>query len=170
MRHRRHPINTTSARRRTAWARYQFSLSNAAAGTFTAVDLLSNYKTDGGTTEGCTIARIHHKMTVSTTIAAADQVNWGILRGQNSDVGVSPAGTPSILADPYEDWMWWEVHDADHLSNLEPGAANVIIRDIRSKRKIPQLQMALLFILGPQTITTLPLTVKVSGSVLLMLP
>jgi len=167
---RRHPINSTSVRRRTAWARYNFSTSTAGAGVYTLVDLLSQYKADGGTTAGVTIARIHHRMSVSSTVTANDSVAWGILRGQNSDVGVTVAGAPQPVADPYEDWMMWEYLQADKTGFFFPGGGNVGVYDIRSKRKLPQLQQALLFVLGPMTAGVFPTTWQASGSILLMLP
>jgi hypothetical protein len=165
------PWNAQAVARRTTWARYQFTVGLAAAATYTAVDLLSNFKVDGGVTQGCTVARIHHRQTVTTAVTASTgQLAWGIMRGQNSDVGVSVVGSPQPIADPYEDWLFWEVDNADFESNLEPGAANVMVRDIRAKRKLAELQQALLWVVGPTAGLTYPATIAVSGSVLLMLP
>jgi len=174
MRHRRHPINSTSAARRTAWARFEQNVSNAAAATYSAVDLLANYKLDGGTSAGCTVTRIHLEMAVTSVITVADKFAWGILRGQDTDVGVNNVGTPQAVAHPYEDWMFWQYPAASSNTGAGPAywqsASNVLSLDLKAQRKIPELQQTLLLIVGPQVVTTLPLTVHISGSVLLKLP
>ena len=169
-RHRLTPWNASAVRRKTQWARFNFTLSHAAAATYIGTDLLTNFKTDGGVTQGCTVARIHVRITVTSQTTAAGNVAWGIMKGQNTDVGASVVGSPQPIADPYEDWLWWEVDYADALASLEPGSANVLVRDIRSKRKIDRVQETLLLVTGPNAGITFPSTWAVSGSALLMLP
>ena len=150
------------------------NITNAAAATYTAVDLLSNYKLDGGVQAGVTVTRIIMHMAVTSVVTDADKFAYGILRGQNTDIGVTLAGTPQPVADPYEDWMFWEYPAA--ASQSGGGAAywqhgaNVRQLDLKAQRRLPELQMALAFVIGPQVVTTLPLTVHLSGSVLLKLP
>jgi hypothetical protein len=170
MRHRRHPINTDSVRRRTTWARFGFNTNLTTGTMWSNFDLLSNYKTDGGTSAGITIARIHMRLVVTTAVAAGDTFSWGILRGQNTDVGTSPAGSPNALADPYEDWMFWEAVTADTNGHYFPGGGNVRTLDLKAQRKIPELMQALICSVGPGTNTALDLKVTTEGSVLVMLP
>ena len=168
--HRRHPIGTGAARRRTTWARQVATLSNAAAGTYDTVDMLANFKTDGGTQQGVTVARIHLRLAVLNVVAAADQVAIGIIRGQNTDVGVTVAGAPEPLADPYEDWLWWSVFTADHNGMFFLGGSNNFEVDIRSKRKFAGLQESLNIVARAPVSGAFPQQVQYSASVLLMLP
>jgi hypothetical protein len=144
------------------------SLGNAAA--YENFDLLANFKTDGGVTQGVTVARIHCRMTRTSALTSGDVYDWGIFRGQNADVGLSVVGAPNASADPYEDWMFWESIGTGHELAEQPGGGNTRVYDIRAKRKLLQLQEVLVLSHGTANVTTFPLTVFFSGSVLLMLP
>jgi hypothetical protein len=170
--HRTHAINAHSVRG-TTWARFTFNTTNAAAATYSITDLLGNYKTDGGVVVGATVTRIHLELAVTSAVAAGDTFAWGILRGQNTDVGVSVAGAPQPIADPYEDWMFWQSPHAASSLGAGPcywhSQSNVYSLDLKAQRRLPELQMALLLVVGPQT-TGAALTYAASGSVLLKLP
>ena len=156
--------------RRTTWARFTSTISTAAAGTYTTNDLLSNFKLDGGNQQGVTVARIHLRLSVASTVTKNDAVAWGIIRGQNTDVGVNIAGAPQPIADPYEDWLMWEQPQADAGAFFWPGGGNVYHYDIRAKRKLMQLQESLNLVWMVQNAGVFPQTMQMSGSVLLMLP
>jgi hypothetical protein len=172
MRHvRRHPTGIGANRRRTTWARSTGTLSNASAATWDTIDLLAGFRTSGGTTAGCTIARIHLRLAMVTGVAADDQLALGVLRGQNTDVGVTVAGAPTPSADPYEDWMYWSVFTASSAPIcMFPGGGNVYEVDIRSKRKIPELQQTLTIVANTPAAGAFPQQCVFSASILLMLP
>jgi hypothetical protein len=158
-------------RRRTTWARFQFVLVEAAPGDFQTVDLLSQFKADGGVTQGVTIGRTHVDLAVSSvgTNDPGDQFAWGIMRGQITDVGINVAGAPAPSTHPYEDWAWWDQLSCDTDAHYFPGGGNVYRLDLKSMRKLPELQMG--YNLVMENISAAAnFAVSVTGSVLLLLP
>jgi hypothetical protein len=174
-RHRLGPWHAGAVARRTTWARSQQTVSIATGTAFDNVDLLANFRADGGTTDGCTVARIHFRMNTTSAMTPGDAFGFGIFRGQNTDVGTSVVGAPNPTSDPYEDWLYWTVFGAQVSAGSGPGyfpggAGAPYEIDVRAKRKIPQLQQTLIASWGLVTVTTSPLVVQFSASVLLMLP
>jgi len=171
---RRHPITRSVERRRTTWARQVGTLSNAAVGTYDTVDLLSSFKTAGGTTFGCTVARIHLRLACITNVTAADEFAVGIIKGQDTDVGVTIAGAPEPIAHPYEDWLYWSVFFGSAATTggaqLFYGGGNNIEIDIKAKRKLEDLQENLNLVTRSPVSTAFPVQMDYSASVLLMLP
>jgi hypothetical protein len=163
--------------RRTAWARANGVVTLANGTSWINTDLLANFRVDGGTTDGCTVGRIHVRLHTTTAIAAGDAFYWGIFRGQNSDVGTSVVGSPSASADPYEDWMYWTEFTAGPGAGAGagpgyfPGGTGASYEvDIRAKRKIPQLQQTLIMSTGLAGVATYPFTVAYAISTILILP
>ena len=139
---------SSSLRRRTTWATHQSTEVFAAANDLHTVDLLDAYKTAGGPVVGITIARtiLHTSITAPAGGPAAGRAfNLGIIRGQNTDVGTNIAGAPNPASAFFEDWAWLDQRDACVSSgagpSITPGGSNVYDLDIRSKRKLPELQM-----------------------------
>lgn len=143
-RRRRHPGGRS--RRRTTWATHESSEVFAAANDLHTVNLLDQYQTAGGTIAGISIARTLVRMTVPTAVTAGDTFDFGLLRGQDTDVGVNIAGAPSPSSHLFEDWAWLTRYQAGTLSGAGPHysqyASNVIELDIRSRRRLPELQMS----------------------------
>jgi len=175
-RHRSTPWHAGAVARRTTWARSFGTVSLAAAGTYINDDLLANFRTDGGTTDGCTVTRIHMRLAVQSAVAATDTFFFGIFRGQNTDIGTSVAGAPNANTDPYEDWLYWSQFLANDATGGAgngyfpggPGAPYEI--DVRAQRKIPQLQQTLVASFGQSAAGAYPLLLAYSASVLLKLP
>jgi len=162
------------ARRPTTWARVQQTHTFAAANTYLTFDMLGNFKADGGTQQGVTVLRTHLRMQWTTVVAAGDNYAWGLIRGQNTDVGTSIAGAPVPDLDPYEDWLMWEhlyasYFDANGVYSPS-GATNVLSYDIRAKRKLPELQMSYNLVQKSLAAGTYPATCQIDGSILLALP
>jgi len=162
------------ARRRTTWARSFGTMSNASAATWDTVDLLANFKADGGNQQGVTVARIHLRLAEVTVPAAGDQFSVGIIRGQNTDVGVTVAGAPSPVLDPYEDWMYWSLFTACNQpgagSHMFPGGGGCYEVDIKAKRRFEELQQSLNLVTSAPVSGAFPQQIVYSASVLLMLP
>jgi hypothetical protein len=136
----------TGARRRSTWATHQSTEVFAAANDLHTVDLLDAYKAAGGPVVGITVARtLLHLVTTAGTPASGRAYNVGLIRGQNTDVGTNIAGAPNPASNFFEDWAWLEQLDycvqAGAGPNMSEGGSNVINRDTRSKRKLPELQM-----------------------------
>jgi hypothetical protein len=164
----------TAVRRRTTWARSIGTLSNAAAGTYDTVDLLGQFKTAGGTTFGCTVARIHLRLSQVSVPTIGDELGIGIIKGQDTDVGVTIAGAPQPVTHPYEDWLWWSVFFACDQpgagSHMFPGGSGCYEVDVRAKRKLEDLDECLNLVSVNPVAGTFPAQFDYSASVLLMLP
>jgi len=169
--HRRHTNLARSPRRHTTWARSSGTLSVANNAAWDTVDLLQAFRTAGGQQQGVTVARIRLRLAVITAVAANDSFALGVIRGQLSDVGATIAGAPNPGADPYEDWLFHSVYFASvaPAQYFESGA-NVMAYDIKSMRKLEELDQRLNIVLGTAAVGSFPLQMGYSTSVLLMLP
>ena len=167
-------MRTGAGRRRTTWARSIGVISNAAAATYSTVDLLAEFKAAGGVQQGVTVGRIHLRWSNTSACAASDEMALGVIRGQNTDVGVSVAGAPEPVADPYEDWLFWSVYygcgNGGGGSFFYPHGSNANEVDIRAKRKLEDLQMSLNLVVRNPISAAFPAVLDYSASVLLLLP
>ena len=157
----------------TTWARTTQVISLAANGNYVAVDLLANFKADGGVQQGCTITRTHINMCTTNATASGDAFSWGLLVAQNTDLGASLVGAPVPDADPYEDWSWWRFETA--CANTGGASAywpygNVVNWDVKSQRKLDQIQQVYALIIKRQTVAAATLNLTVTVSTLLKLP
>jgi hypothetical protein len=171
--HRRRSSLSTG-RRRTTWATFDDSVSVATGGThYQTNNMLTNYAGAGGSIAGITILRTHLRLTQTSTVVVGDNFYFGVIRGQNEDVGADIAGAPRPLNDFYEDWAWWA-----HLSAQASGggaawsvaSSNIMALDLKSRRKLPELQMTWNYVLQVGTAGTSPATFRVAGRALIALP
>jgi len=164
----------SSVRRRTTWATFDDSLSVATGGThYQTNNMLTNYSGAGGSIAGITIARTHLRLTQTSAATAGDHFYFGIIRGQNEDVGADIAGAPRSGVDLYEDWGFWSEYTSSSNGaspSWTPYLNNVLDLDLRSKRKLPELQMTWNYVLQATATTVTPATFRCSGRVLLLLP
>jgi len=164
----------SSVRRRTTWATFDDSVSVATGGThYQTNNMLTNYAGAGGSIAGITILRTHLVIAQTSAAAAADRFYFGVIRGQNEDVGADIAGAPRPAADFYEDWAYW--HNFTSSANgasasWTPYLNNVLFLDLKSRRKLPELQMTWNYVLQVAVAATSPLTARISGRVLIGLP
>jgi len=157
--------------RRTTWARCQFPLLEAAAGDYQTVDLLSQFKADGGTSQGVTVGRTRLNFAVNGPNAndESDQFAVGIIRGQVQDVGANIAGAPTPISNNYADWMYWDILTCDSDHHYYPGGGNVFRLDLKAMRKLPELDMSMNLVVENVSAAA-DFTLTVTGSVLLLLP
>jgi hypothetical protein len=163
--------------RETTWARSTNVFSLAGAGSFQTVDLLAPFKAMGGVQQGVTVTRTHLNISVTNVINSGDTFSWGLIRGQNTDVGGVIAGAPVPDLDPYEDWLWWSFEQAASSSSgavtgahFFPGGSNNQRIDVRAQRKLPDLQMTYNLVVKRQTVVAASLNLQITASVLLKLP
>ncbi len=132
--------NRRANRRKLVWATKNVSLTQTAAGNVTNTDLLTDLKVAGASILGATIMRTHLVLSVSTTVAAGNDFYFALIVGESSDL-VSNAASTALTLDPLTspelDWMWWEHPVAAPV--FDQGGTNIITRDIKSKRKIQEL-------------------------------
>jgi len=130
-----------SARRRTTWARASGSFTPSAPG-YETFDLLADYGTAGGSLAGATVVRTHLLLVDAAGGNPGDVLGVGVIRGQNTDVGLNIAGAPRPIEDEFEDWAYWNSFYRS-VQNVywEHGTGTVFMLDLKSQRKIPELQM-----------------------------
>jgi len=125
---------------------------------------------------GSTVGRIHLRLSVISSVAAGDGFAIGIVRGQGVDVGVTIAGAPHPISDPYEDWLYYSNFAAGFGGAANPsyfpGQSNILYVDIKSKRKLEELTESLNIVtqVNNAAAGSLPHQVDYSASVLLLLP
>src|ERR1700722_7156596 len=168
---------TMAHNRETTWARSTNVYALAANGNYSTLDLLAPFKTSGGQQQGVTVTRTHLAWAVTNVVNSGDAFTWGLLKGQNTDVGAGVVGAPVPDLDPYEDLLMWQFLVAGASSSgaitgahFFPGGSNVQFMDIRAQRRLPNLQEALTLVIKRQTVTAATLNITVTASVLLKLP
>ena len=164
---------TMAHNRETTWARSVNVFALAANGNYSTLDLLAPFKTDGGVQQGVTVTRTHLTMAITTGTAAGDSFAWGLLRGQNTDIGANVVGAPTPDLDPYEDWLMWRTETAQQGgagASFFPGSGNVWNWDIKSQRRLSELQMTYNLVIKRTAVAAATLGITATVSCLLKLP
>ena len=128
-------------RRKLVWASHVFNLA-AAAGVSINTDLLADFKAGGASILGCTVMRIHALFFVKYA-NLADFTQMGICVGRQGDI--TTGTSPNPATNPEIDWMLNRYLLAT-ASGAAVDAQRVIEIDLRSKRKIEELNQALVLI------------------------
>ena len=171
--HRRRSAAGGSARRRTVWASVAGTHSVPAANGYDAIDLLAGYKAlVGADTAGVTIARIHLRLIPTAGLTAiGNNFVHGIIVSDSNDLGTNVVGAPRPAADTHLDWMLWDWMFNDSqgsgLTELDSGQVRI---DLKSKRKMHQLNQTLIHTVQVPASAVFPTVIQVTGRILLMLP
>jgi hypothetical protein len=139
------------------------------------IDLLSNFKGDGGAQQAVTVTRIHLLHTIQGSVVDGDNYALGIIRGQASDIGSNIAGAPTPDLQPYEDWMYWEWRFASRVGASlgvysDQGMTNTLRHDLRGQRRLEELQMNCNLVIKQLAAVTFPVVHQLTGRILLTLP
>jgi hypothetical protein len=159
-----------AARRRTAWATSDSSLSMAAAGNYTTADLLAQWRTAGGNQQSVTVVRTHLKLVPNGTRAVGDILYFGLLAGQMTDVGLNVVGAPNPATDQYEEWAMLDRLQVDYTTGLNPYDGGQREYDIRAQRKLMGLHQTWNIVLTAPAAATFPTTWQVFARTLVKLP
>jgi hypothetical protein len=154
------------------------TFSLAAANDYFTIDLLANFRADGGTQQAATIVRTHLLDSVTSVVDAGDNFAMGLIRGQRTDEGANIAGAPVPDLDPYEDWLLWQWRFASHARTgvdgtgvySEHGATNTLVVDSKAQRKLEELNMSYNLVIKQLAAGAFPAVHQVTGRVLLLLP
>ena len=122
-----------SQRRKLVWADSQATNQAMPLGGSNAIDLLSNYRTAGGGTQGVTIIRTHLSLVIASPA--------GALAGDGMVLGtmVSQAiGGAVSTADAYADWAYFTTLYNVSSGNVRDTETSFMI-DIKSKRKCQEV-------------------------------
>jgi len=178
MRNRR--LRSTSTRRRTTWATVDQTFTLAAANDYFTLDLLANFKADGGVQQAVTVVRTHLLWAVTSEVTPGDQFAFGLIRGQTADEGSNIAGAPEPATDLYEDWMLWQRRVASSVLTgsgdgngvySAQGLTNTLEFDLKAQRRFEELNMSYnLVVQAVSSQAGFPQVHEVTGRILLMLP
>jgi hypothetical protein len=149
-RHRRSPVFRGANRRKLEWA--DFSLdSTTGVGNVTWVDLLAQFNVlPGASSAGATVARTHIYVAITTAVVNGDGISF-LLRVDDINETAAGPGVPVVTAHipsgtetPHADWMLFDQRDA-HPGYSFTGPNNLLVFDIRSKRRLKEMGDTLLF-------------------------
>jgi hypothetical protein len=146
------------------------TFSIAAANGYQTNDLLTTFKADGGTQQAVTIARTHLRVCPVTNPALGNNFYMGLIRGQNTDVGVNTAGAPNPATALYADWLLWEHVFVDTQAQFTAAGGAQLELDLRAMRRLEELQMNYNMVIEVPAWATFPAVFQVTGRILLMLP
>jgi len=164
-------VRSGGNRRRTSWVTVDQTVSIAAANGYQTIDLLASFKADGGTQQAVTIGRTHLRIVPTAGLGAIGNSFYvGLIRGQNTDVGVNVAGAPNPATALYADWLLWEHLVADIQANLNEHRGNQFSYDLKAMRRLEELQMNYNLVLEVPASNAFPVTFNVTGRILLLLP
>lgn len=170
-------------RRKKVWANRQATLTGQGAGSpsISGVDLLSDYVTAGGSTQGVTVIRTVLQIVVESTTGGqffntAREAYFGLMVSELAPVATTDEDP---LARPHLDWAWNEMYllgqpNANQPSLILPAStasSGMMNKDIRSRRKIEEIgQSWLLCFNTPTAAQAAGITFVIHGRTLLLLP
>jgi len=134
---RRRPTVRPTPRRRRVWADLEISDNGFAEDALRSNDLLANYVTAGGSTQGVTVVRtlIWYQWLINETHTPLDRLTMGLIKGTQTAADVAD---PDL--EPFSDWAY----HTTHFSGLQHGlvsadAAEGGFIDSPSKRRIDEV-------------------------------
>lgn len=167
-----------TARRKLIWARNGDISAPTAAGD--AIDLLADFRADGGSSLGATITRTHLTFQIFwnnyAPVGTANQLFVGLIVDQ---LQADQSEVPRPAVELHADWMYWKAHPAvpeySALTSAVGGATttslvSTVVIDSKSQRKCEELGQTLWLVLDPTYTGTATATISWSSSVLLKLP
>lgn len=164
-------------RRKLVWARNGGTLEPSATGL--AVDLLADFRADGGTTIGATITRVHLSLSMAWNNTTTPQPSNRLILGTIVDQRDQPESqVPRPGVELHADWQHWSVipmaPEGSGFVSSNPAAVVGVQTshsvDIKSQRKCEELGDTLWMIADPTYAGSTALNLIWSSSVLLKLP
>ena len=132
-------------RRKLVWATQNEGFPAVAAGANKVIDLLTAFKAKGNVSVlGSTVMRVHGTVRVAVS-GGQEPWNMGILVGRTGDPAANRPD-PTLTADEDLDWMFTQKHFPTFSGGTVDGAMQWEV-DIRSKRKLQELDQTLLLCL-----------------------
>lgn len=161
-------------RRKLIWARSIDVMAPAlvpAAGT--AVDLLAQFRADGGSTLGSTVTRVLLDFQVlwSNDITTTDRVGVGVIVDQ---LQTDETEVPRPGVEPHADWMYWRMTGVSPqdlaITPSSTAVQSAWAVDVKSQRRMEELGQTLWLVMDPTFGGATTLSVQCNASVLLRLP
>jgi len=170
-------VSSGGSRRRLVWAQFSLALTMSANAQNFSQDLLNQFKaTTGMSTEGVTVMRTH--LVVCPRALAAGDRWWIGLRITDLDDLTNAVTVNPLQADPqtvpYVDWMYARqfIEDTNVTAAGASGSGSYggCVLDLRSKRKMHQLQQSYGLVIRQEAVATVAKTYDVFARILLALP
>jgi len=139
------------ARRRLQWVDTQSNVAAQAVGNATSIDLLGAYAALPGTvTGGATIMRIHAYLWITSAVVVGDGISWSFIVAPNieayASLAIASARALNPTQQPEADWLMYRKYNAHPQYDFQGGTSANLSMDIRSKRKLHELNDTLLMI------------------------
>jgi hypothetical protein len=169
-----------SSRRRVIWAEFDAIINMTANNQWITLDMLQTYKAaTGATAAKITIMRTHFSLTPVGALAAGDRFWTGARVYDLNDI--TGATTTSAMVsnphdNPYDNWAWMSRHSVDAIGGVHPGGSpgmptmSGVDVDLRSRRRLDNLQETWGFVLYQDTVGTVAKTYHLFARTLLALP
>lgn len=165
-----------TARRKLIWARDEDTALSPVPATGQAHDLLAQFRTDGGSTLGCTVTRVRVDLRLEWLgLSRSSALTLGVIVDQLQSSVLEP---PAPGEEPHADWMYWRrvPQIPEFSAALQTGdpALTVLhtslVLDVRSQRKMEELGQTVYICFDPTLAGAGTLGVSWGSSVLLKLP
>ena len=162
-----------SNRRKLVWAADVQTLAFTAGAQVANIDLLTQLKVAGASVLGSTVMRTHVRIALSVgTVALGNELAWGLAVLPNNAVVAAgtavTAAIPTPIQNPELDWMMWDVRVASPTLGMD--GTNMIMQDVKSKRRLEELDQTYVLSLLMVTAFSAAPTFVVSTRTLLALP
>jgi len=138
-------------RRRFEWVDSQSNVAAQAVGNYSALDLLQAYDAlPGASTVGATVVRIHARLWITSAVVVGDGISWSFIVAPNinatASLAIASARALTPINQPMADWMMYQKFNAHPQYDFHGGTSANLEMDIRSKRRLKELDDTLLMI------------------------
>nr|AGA18372.1 hypothetical protein [uncultured marine virus]AGA18376.1 hypothetical protein [uncultured marine virus] len=166
---RRQRMLRPTPRRKRVWADTYFEDLGFAESSLRSQDLLSDFVSAGGSTQGVTVARTVVQLLwgINETHAPGDRITFGLIKGTQATADVADPE-----AEPYADWAWNECRYSGWEHGLvSADASERWLLDTKSMRKIDEVgETWWLIYKGTAPVTAATYDVRCHVRTLLLLP
>jgi len=134
---RRRPMLAPTPRRKRVWTDIEIADAGFAEDALRSEDLLANYVTAGGSTQGVTVVRtlIWYTWLINETHTPADLLTLGLIKGTRTAADVAD---PDL--EPFADWGFHHTHYSGLVTGLVAAdSPEGSFLDVKSQRKIDEV-------------------------------
>lgn len=143
---------TRRPRRRLEWADSQGDVTSLPIGSAMVIDQLATFAAlPGADIAGATVVRIHSRLWITSSVVVGDGISWSFIVANNNQATAGagvPLSSPRALNptfQPQADWLMYQKFNAHPNYSFTGGGANLEL-DIKSRRRLPELDETLLMI------------------------
>jgi len=134
---RRRRMVAPTPRRKRVWADQQFTDAGFAEDSLRSQDLLADYVTNGGSTQGVTVVRtlLWVSWLINEAHVGRDYIEFGLIKGTKATADVA-----DVHLEPYADWAWVDrVGSGTTTGLVTADAPEFYTADVKSSRKVDEI-------------------------------